>query len=380
LKITDTIKFKGKNLNRINIILLLSIMSLNSIAQNEKDSSSSEVYFGFKTLYGYVWSHHKFMEHLTERHFSAYEFNLGKQTNGNEDWQRIYNYPEYGLSFWYSNLGNSQYLGNAYGVFPYIKLPYINNKKLDFGFRLGCGLGYLSKHFERLENYKNNAIGSHINVLIDIKLNLNYKVYKNLFLSCGIGITHFSNGAVKMPNRGINIPSINLGLNYYLHEKQFLKPETAIQNKSKNEFKIIGNWGIKEIYQSFGNKYMAYSLSGNCFRNFSTKRKLGIGLDIFYDTSNKKRLEEEGTIISNDFEIIKPGINIGHEWEISKLTIVFQIGSYLYTKDKNDGYIYDRLALQYDLKEHLFINVSLKTHFAKADFVEWGIGYKLKKN
>jgi len=201
-----------------------------------------------------------------------------------------------------------------------------------------------------------------------------------LFLSCGIGITHFSNGAVKMPNRGINIPSINLGLNYYLHEKQFLKPETAIQNKSKNEFKIIGNWGIKEIYQSFGNKYMAYSLSGNCFRNFSTKRKLGIGLDIFYDTSNKKRLEEEGTIISNDFEIIKPGINIGHEWEISKLTIVFQIGSYLYTKDKNDGYIYDRLALQYDLKEHLFINVSLKTHFAKADFVEWGIGYKLKKN
>jgi hypothetical protein len=76
--------------------------------------------------------------------------------------------------------------------------------------------------------------------------------------------------------------------------------------------------------------------------------------------------------------VIRPGIHIGHQLEFSKLTVATQIGYYIYAKDKSDGPIYSRFALRYKLNSKLLLNLALKTHYAKADFIEWGVGYILK--
>ena len=78
------------------------------------------------------------------------------------------------------------------------------------------------------------------------------------------------------------------------------------------------------------------------------------------------------------YEVIKPGVHVLHQLRFSRLSLVTQLGFYIYAKDKSDGPIYDRLAIQYKLNNNILLNVALKTHFAKADFVEWGIGYSIR--
>ena len=51
------------------------------------------------------------------------------------------------------------------------------------------------------------------------------------------------------------------------------------------------------------------------------------------------------------------------------------IGHYLYSRYTDLSLIYTRLGLIYRINSHLLANVSLKSHMAKADFIEWGIGY-----
>jgi hypothetical protein len=49
---------------------------------------------------------------------------------------------------------------------------------------------------------------------------------------------------------------------------------------------------------------------------------------------------------------------------------------YKYDIEKEDGWFYTRASLQYAISKHLFISLGLKTHLQKAEFIEWGLGYR----
>jgi hypothetical protein len=50
---------------------------------------------------------------------------------------------------------------------------------------------------------------------------------------------------------------------------------------------------------------------------------------------------------------------------------------YPYNINYEDGWFYTVGTLKYALNKHLFISLGLKTHLQKAEFIEWGLGYKL---
>ena len=43
-----------------------------------------------------------------------------------------------------------------------------------------------------------------------------------------------------------------------------------------------------------------------------------------------------------------------------------------------DNELYHRVGMRYQFDNGLLLNMVLKTHWAKADYVEYGIGYTLK--
>ena len=57
-----------------------------------------------------------------------------------------------------------------------------------------------------------------------------------------------------------------------------------------------------------------------------------------------------------------------------------QIGYYLHYPYLKPAPIYTRLGLQYYFAKHLaYIGVNLKAHNARADYIEWCIGFQLHK-
>ena len=333
-----------------------------------------------KLHYGFVISHHASMQHLTAGHFPAFELNFGKQTNGKKQWQELFNYPVMGITFWYANLADPKVLGSAYAIYPYLNFHLYQENSFSLNYRFGTGIGYLTKKFDRLDNYKNIAIGSHFNITLNMFYELKWILFKKIFISGGIGLTHFSNGSLKTPNLGINIPTVNFGLAYKFSssEKLLKSIDTTHNKKYKTEIQSFLSGGMKQINPPDGKEYGAFSLSTSFMEPLNLKRKIGLGFDLFWEYSNIKILENNDVEVKHDYEIIKPGIHIAYQLDFSKLSFVTQFGVYLYAKEKSDGSIYSRFALRYKLNNKFLLNLALKTHLTKADFIELGLGYSIK--
>ncbi len=332
-----------------------------------------------KIHYGFIMRHHKNMANMTNIHLSAFEFSISKQTDGNEIWHNAYAYPQYGISFWYSSLNNSEILGRAYAINPYINFPLFAKHSFRLSYRFGVGLGWLSKRFDTRNNYRNIAISSRINSTIRMNLQSDF-TFGNIVISPGLGMTHFSNGNVKKPNLGINIVTANLGLTYTFGK---LKYDNLIRKNmpkltNSSDLTLIANIGTKAINKLGWNDYFVYNFELSYLRKVSYKSRFGAGIDLFYDIAESVILQNSGENISHNWQVIKPGVFAAYQLDISKLSLNFNLGRYIYSKYKGDGYIYNRLAIRYAVSKNVFLNISLKAHFAKADVTEYGIGYKLK--
>jgi hypothetical protein len=334
--------------------------------------------------YGFLINHHLEME-IYNAHFMAFEINLGTETYGKSRWQAMYAYPVIGVSYWYSDMGNSEYLGNAHALFPYINFPLIGSEKYALNFRAGGGLGYLTKHFDRLNNYKYLAIGSNLNAAINIMFELRWKPSTRMEVSAGIALMHFSNGSLKTPNFGINIPTANLAIACRLTRKnEYTKMENLPEinkfefNGHKNtEFDISGTIGMKEIPE-YSKRFYVYNLSGNVFKTISYKSKLGAGFDLNYDNSDLFIVELKQLGLRHKCQIIKPGANLGYQLNLSRTSFVFNMGMYIGGKVKSQTSSYFKLSTRVMLSKSVFASLLLKSHFARVDFIGFGLGYKIK--
>ena len=71
------------------------------------------------------------------------------------------------------------------------------------------------------------------------------------------------------------------------------------------------------------------------------------------------------------------GIFAGHELFINKLSLLTQLGYYVYYPYDFEGRTYFRIGLKRYFGEKLFGALTLKSHGAKAEAVEFGIGIRL---
>ncbi|MCX6234560.1 MAG: acyloxyacyl hydrolase [Bacteroidetes bacterium] len=319
-------------------------------------------------------------------HFPAIEISLGKATYGQQFWEQMYSYPDIGIVYYHSGLGISPYLGTANALFPYINFPIIKTKTITIGFRLGAGIGYLTKKFERLENFKHLAIGSHINFAGNLMLELNYRLNDFYWFTAGLTLTHFSNGSFKLPNYGLNVPAISIGLQRFFNrqnvpiQKRLYSPTKPFDFDIHRiiEFNLTGVFGFKDLQALVGKKFFVYSLFGTALKQISYKSKFGGGFDVSYDGSDEKILEKNHVIVENKFSLIKTGLNIAYQLALGKLAFDFNYGMYLSGKDQSDGSVYQKVSIKYDFSEHLYANITLKVHWGRADFIGWGMGYKIK--
>lgn len=337
--------------------------------------------------YGFIANHHIGME-IYNSHFPSIEISLIKATYGKKLWEQMYGYPWIGLTYWFSGLGYSTYLGEAHALMPHISFPLESTRKLDLELRIAAGIGYLSKKFDRLKNYKHLAIGTHLNFAGNIMFNLRYRHTPRLFFTSGISLTHFSNGSFKLPNYGINIPALHAGAAYLLNkpnryiERRLYDPTKPFEFDLFHvlEFDFVGVIGFKNLEAIFGKKFLTYSLYGNIRKQISFKSKMGIGWDISYDDSDYKMLEQRHIPVPNKYSLVKTGISFSYGLTLNRLDIDFNYGLYIYFNDidKSDGVFYHKVGLKYHITDHVFANIALKTHWGKADYIGWGIGYRFK--
>lgn len=355
---------------KVSISLLLILWVFATAHAQESDRI---VRFSVRSGFGFMVPHHDDMWRLVNHHLGQCELQLSKQYFSSE--KQSITRKELGICLYGSGTGNAEETGYAFGLYPFFNFPLaLSNNPLNF--QLGCGVGYLSSIYSE-ENFKNNAIGSHFNALIALGLSQRLIITPNLNLCISLGWTHFSNGASKAPNLGINLPSARFSIDYLFH-----KPN-PINQKIQTDILILppklmvfGSISFKQIriegpHYTTQNIMVEYAFSRN------SKRSWIIGSDFILDLSMQDKMAEDNEPLGAFNQNYKIGLKTACHFHIDNLSIVLQIGSYLKNINFSKEFVFQRLALRYKINNKVFCHIALRSHFAKADAIEFGLGYRL---
>lgn len=338
--------------------------------------------------YGFYLHHHKELKRFNAA-FPSVELAFQKSTFGRQRWEALYSYPTIGFSFFYSGMGGFDEIGKAYAVYPFINFPLNRNVDSRLNFRLGVGLGYLTNKFDPLENFRNYAIGSHLNAAASLFFDYRKTISPRFTFIAAAGLTHFSNGSTKTPNYGLNIVSAVAGINMYLSPPnpylslKYLPVLRLFEYDHKRHFSVelMQSFGTIDMSQKLGKRYYVSNTAFRFMIPHSLKGKYGIGLELTYDGSDKDvlayRNQLEGkTDTIPSFKFLKPGISIAYEMMLSKTSFLFDLGFHLGGAEKTDGIAYQKAGLKYHFNERFFGVISLTAHAGRADFIGYGVGYR----
>lgn len=284
----------------------------------------------------------------------------------------------------------------------------------------------------------NQSIGSILNAYLAMELYMDFPIRDGWEITLNGGWHHISNGSFMHPNAGYNMFAGALGVRYHpdvqrdkVQGTKYEEPKPDVPRKLYDG--VEKKWAV-EISATGGAKqnYYADNQNGQRFYGVATLKaaaywvpvsifRIGGGIDAFYDGYysavndefaaqnpdapvtyfGKTYLKESDT--KNCFRV---GLSIQPEFIIGKLTAGIHVGFYVFDPVKNlepyeevaanggtpldrgvfyqydftkasnyqDGWCYMQFVLKYHVLDHLFVQLGLKTHGVRAEFIDAGLG------
>ncbi len=324
--------------------------------------------------YGFLIAHRNVMSHLPYDHI--YNFRLGGvfHTNGSHQWHHDFNFPEFNLGINYLELGNKEILGESFGFEGGVYFPFFRKKGWSLGTQLNAGVAFVTKHYDIISNPKNNAIGSRINYLITLNLRAEKQFGRNA-IGLNIQASHLSNGAFKMPNLGLNLPMIGLHYTRYFDDIQF-KNDSVIDRFDKDwkPWRFYSQLIVssKQIYPAGGKNYLVLAMNHHLHYKFRNKFILEGGFDLIYNQSISRDLG----IVVKESKNIQMGVYAAYVLPVHKFEFIVGVGAYVYNPLNPLGYLYKRFGGRFRIWNQLWGNITIKSHWFKADYFEYGLIYR----
>ena len=316
--------------------------------------------------------------------------NIIYKTYGKEKWHEWQHYPGLGINLGYYNFGDDAVLGKAYSFLPNIYLRLNKSEFFSISFMVGTGIAYVSKHFSFIDNQTNNSIGSYFNNISSFQFDGKYKVNRHLSISAGFGLTHFSNGASKIPNLGINFSAISLGAIYTpnpVEIKDYIPAGSPSKPERRFGLSVHGDIAFIEQGVAGGPKYPIYIASLGATYAISKVNHFILGTEYennkadyyFLLNSTEASTEAEAYKYSSRYLVF-----LADEFFFWPFSLVLQAGTYV---DGDPKYpfskIYTKLSSRYYLptfkneSPRIYLGIQLKAHKFTAEYSSWGIGVML---
>ncbi|NNK81579.1 MAG: acyloxyacyl hydrolase [Flavobacteriaceae bacterium] len=362
----------------MRFILLWACLFFGLVSFSQEKTTNS--YFDINYFKGNIALHNNDILHLIQGHPEGVILGWNKKTFGEHAWESRFNYPDYGVSFSYQNLKN-EVLGNNYALYGHYNFYFF---KRNLMFRIGQGIAFTTNPYHPEDNHKNIAFGSRYMSSTYVMINYKKERLINKFgLQAGLSLIHYSNANVKAPNTSINSLTFNVGVNYNFDDntQEFI---THLKEKFTEPIKynLVFRSGVNESDVVGSGQYAFYIFSAYADKRFNHKSAFQLGTDVFFSNFLKELIYYSSVAfpsrdIDPETDYKRIGLFAGHELFINKLSVVTQIGYYVYYPFDFEGRTYQRIGLKRYFGDKWFVALTLKAHAAKAEAVEIGIGVRL---
>ena len=340
------------------------------------DKVKTPVVLGIRGHYGFIIPHSETIKDAAYSNPWGIEADFGWHLNSEKAWQSFGTYPRIGFTLSYFDFDNPDTLGNAFSGTVYFEPFLAVRKKLHASFRFGVGISYLDKVYDAESNPYNLFYSSPISFLLQANFSVNYRINPHFNAKIAGFYNHISNGGGREPNKGINFPTLSLGLEYLLRTSPFPEKEkedwrTIHEKRDKIAFTLYS--AAKRKSSDVNGRNILAGISANYSRVIGRMSALSIGTEWLVDNHTKWKIQQEQKDISHH----KGSLFLGHDLLLGRFIFFQQLGWYYYKPYQGHAALYQRYGIHFNISKSFFAGVSLKSHGDVADFLDARIGIVL---
>lgn len=312
---------------------------------------------------------------------------------------RIYRGVYQGIGAAYYNFGNAEQLGNPVAIYLFqgARIARIS-PHVSLNYEWNFGISYGWKPYDE-QNQQNIMMGSKLNAYLNVDFYFLWRLTREIDLTAGVALTHFSNGNTKFPNAGLNTGGLKLGVNYNFGRTEPLSasPRQMFSEPFRRHMSydvvLFGSWRRKGV--AFGDKQIAapeaYPVAGISFAamyNFGYRFRAGVGLDGVYDSS--ANVYTEDVICSSgggcpDLTFFQPdakyqialGVSARAEFVMPYFTVGIGLGFNALHRGGDLKQIYQMLTLKVAVTRSSFVHIGYNLKdFHQPNYLMLGLGYR----
>jgi len=364
------------------VISILVLLVIKIVTVNSAFSDSVFCYIGFQAHYGFIIPHSSVIKDISHTKPYGFELSYNRFHTSFQDWRVFNSYWISGLESRYFNYQNPDILGKVFDITIFAEPVIRFRNKYLFCIRGGIGISYHTKIYDETENPINHFFSSKISFPLYVDLRLKYKFAGNNYLTFSGCYNHISNGGFKLPNKGMNFPTLAIGLEMHnksmppLHHDFF----SILEEKKKETFLILQMLSSVKVLSStaeFAEKAVfVYGFHSRVSCVLGTFYALNIGAEFIFDYYIRETIKREQTGI--DYK--RFALTFGQDFMLGKMIFTQYLGTYIYSPFKARNAIYQKYELLYQFSKGFIAGVYLKSHLHVAELMGVSVNYKIKLN
>ena len=370
------------------LFMMMAVLPQSAFAQtNRYTDSLKQAVFGGRLHYGFIFVHSYHVENVRGGRPRGFELEYSKQFTDSNTFKKYHCYPRTGWSFTYTDYDKS-FLGSSWSASYFVEPQFRLSNKANFLVRGTLGLSYLTNPFDSIKNPENASYSLPVNFNLQLGVGISYHISRHTSLYGMGNFFHNSNGDLAQPNRGVNYINASLGVLYHTYSSNLPHykkiKDTSWRTKPIHidaSFFFTPKSGYNAVRKP--TRYFVAGVGAAAGKEVSSSNAITLAGEIYYDDA----LRSIKDLIHDDSPSTLGGILIGHQFLINKFSFGQQMGVYVYKhlKTYNELWgdrwhtLYQRYTIDYNIKNHWYLGVSLLTHAQVADFFDGRVIYRFNK-
>lgn len=213
----------------------------------ENDTLRHSYYIGVKAQGGFIIPHSTEIINVSGSRPVGLQFDVSRINRTVRAWNKCNCYSLVGLSLLYVNYQNPEVLGSSYNLGAYMEPLLTYKPRLNFRFRTGAGLTYLTDVYHATDNPTNLFFSSSLSGFLMVGFSAHYRIGSHWNANLGLHYNHISNGGLQQPNKGMNFPTLNFGMEYQSQSRRHQAATT--QSRGRPQGSCICRW-LRELAHS----------------------------------------------------------------------------------------------------------------------------------
>ncbi|MEO0331671.1 MAG: acyloxyacyl hydrolase, partial [Bacteroidota bacterium] len=350
----------------INWLLAISVSGL------AQDNTS---YAGVKAYTGFIIPHSAELRDVSARNLWGIGLEAGRVLKTEQAWANCNCFSKVGIGANYFNYRNPQELGESYNLTIFGE-PYLSFRRNWFlTLRGEAGVSYLTRVYDQATNPRNTFFSSPLSFLILANFTLNYRFQDNYIFRLSANYNHISNGGMRHPNKGMNFPTLSLGVEKHFGKSEFPQYTKQPGLRKRNWYRYLFLGASRRTLESARlhsrTDHLNAGIETGFMRSVTNINAFSTGIELYYNgvqAEHARRYNEEAVPL-------RWSLMMGHALVFGKFSFTQQAGYHLYQPfalvDKS---FFQRYALYYQLGAWLHVGTSLKAYGHVADFMDVRIG------